>query len=57
MREDVVPTLADEGGARERGWLQGEANEDLLEEIIVIQRGYRTVVAVVEDLGHGLARH
>lgn len=35
---EAAPALGDEGGAWERGRLRGEAEEDLLEEIVVIQR-------------------
>jgi hypothetical protein len=31
VRENAAPTLADEGGARERAWHRREAEEDLLE--------------------------
>ena len=40
--EDASPTLADGGGAGEGGRLRGEAEEDLLEEVVVLEHlGYR----------------
>lgn len=41
VKYDVAPARADEGGARKGGWLVREAQEDLLEEVLVIQRGIR----------------
>jgi hypothetical protein len=38
VRDDAPPALADEGGAGERGRLRREAEEDFLEEILVVQR-------------------
>lgn len=39
--EDAAPARADEGGAWEGGWLCREAEEDLLEEVLVVQGGQR----------------
>lgn len=36
--EDAAPAWADEGSAGERGWLWREAEENLVEEVLVIQR-------------------
>jgi hypothetical protein len=35
---EASPALGDEGGAQEVGRLRGEAEEDLVEEVVVIQR-------------------
>ena len=37
--EDAMPALADEGSSEDGGWWQAE--EDLLQEILVVQRGRR----------------
>lgn len=36
--EDAAPARADKGGAREGGWLWREADEDLLEKVLIIER-------------------
>lgn len=33
--EDAVPACADEGGTGDGGWLGREAEEDLLEEVLI----------------------
>jgi hypothetical protein len=35
---EVPPALGDEGGVQEVGRLRGEAEEDLVEEVVVVQR-------------------
>jgi hypothetical protein len=41
IREDASPMLADQGDARKGGWLRREAEEDLLQKVLIIQRGRR----------------
>lgn len=36
--EDAMPARADEGSTGERGWLRRQAEENLLEEVLVVQR-------------------
>lgn len=36
--DDAVPLLADDRGAREGGWLGGEAHEDLAKDVLAVQR-------------------
>lgn len=56
VRKDGAPALADEGGTGKRGWLWREAEEDLMEEILVFQRGHRRrpgiSIVIIEDLGY-----
>lgn len=39
VRDEAAPALADRGGARERGRERREAEQDLAEEVVVVQRG------------------
>lgn len=39
--EDAAPALAHRRCTGERGWLRREAEEDLTEEVLVLQRGRR----------------
>jgi hypothetical protein len=53
VREDASPAGADEGCTWEGRRLRREAEEDLLEEILIVQRGHRqrTSIVIVQDLG------
>uniref|UniRef100_A0A0E0JJY4 Uncharacterized protein n=1 Tax=Oryza punctata TaxID=4537 RepID=A0A0E0JJY4_ORYPU len=35
--DEAAPLLADKGGVRDGGWLRGEVEEDLLEEVIIVR--------------------
>jgi hypothetical protein len=51
--DDAAPALADGGGAREGGRLRGEAEEDLGEQVVVVERRRRRAEAeVARDVRH-----
>jgi hypothetical protein len=39
--DEAAPALADGGDTREGGWLRGEADEDLREQVVIFQRRRR----------------
>jgi hypothetical protein len=45
VTEDVSPLLADEGGAWKGGGLRREAEEDLLQEVLIVQGTRRGTAA------------
>lgn len=56
VREDVAPARANKGGTGECGWQRSEADEDFLEEILIVQRRWRGT-SIVVILGYGASRH
>jgi hypothetical protein len=53
--EEAAPAAADEGGAGEGGRLRGEADEDLGEEVVDVQRRRRRRARAAAEAGRHLA--